>query len=129
MNDLPVSLKPVYETHEPNQEILLYQGDLEIEQSISPQQPVQGHGNIHYVWLPSPKIKFEFWSKKFINYHCSDNYLKISNVNCCIKISINPKKDNVPNTNENYISGTIQQAISKGEEQDLSYVLFHVINF
>lgn len=129
MNDLPVSLKPVYETHEPNQKILLYQGDLEIKQSINPQQPVQGHGNIYYVWLPFPSIQFEFWSKHFIDYNCPDNDLIFSNGNCRVKISIDKTIDNDSNYKDNYILGTTQEAIIRGKEQNLSYILFHVINF
>ena len=135
MNNLPSALKPVYTTAKPNQNILLYDGLLEISSHLN-QYPVQvqGNGKLEYVWFPSPCIKFKFSNQeqnidlilcaKHNNYPIS---LTLSNLD----ISFDVFCENISSggSNGNHVSGRIKKPVVQGKGQDLAYIIFHVANF
>ncbi len=61
MNNSPPALRPIYTTHQPNENILLYEGSLEISSKINQHiVQTQGSGKLEYVWFPNPRIQFSF---------------------------------------------------------------------
>lgn len=135
MNNLPPALRPIYTTSEPNQKILLYEGSLEISSYIN-QHPVQvqGQGRLEYVWFPNPCIKFNFSNQDrdigIISYAHANNLptsLTLSDTKVSVDVFIESSSSG--NKEGNFVSGRIKQAVVKNKDQDLAYVLFHVVNF
>jgi hypothetical protein len=129
--NLPDELRPVYLTETPNQPILLYEGDLEISQHSD---QIQGHGKVEYVWFPSPHIKFEFSNQDQnidnIVLDCVRNYpilLTLSKINVSVNVFIGSSLSG--GNDGNFVSGRIKEPIAQGIGKDLTYVLFHVVNF
>lgn len=129
MNSLPAALRPVYTTEQPNQPIVLYGGALEIAQEINhhPVQ-IQGHGKVEYVWFPHPCIKFEFFTNENILFR-NNLSASLTLLEIVVSVDVFMGSINVSGSNGNYISGRIKQAVVQGKDQDLTYVLFHVVNF
>ena len=135
MNNLLPALRPVYTTAKPNENILLYDGLLEISSHIN-QHPVktQGSGTLEYVWFPSPCIKFEFLNKDqnidLISCAMHNNppiSLTLSDLGIAVDVSVATSRSG--GNEGNFVSGRIKEAIVQGRGQDLAYVLFHVVNF
>jgi hypothetical protein len=131
MNSLPAALRPVYTTEQPNQPIVLYEGDLKIVQEIN---QLQGHGKVEYVWFPYPHIKFEFstQSASCLVHSCWINHNRIMSLTLCdIQASVDVfiKTMSTGGSQEDNLSGRTQKPIAQGTGQDLAYVLFHVVNF
>jgi hypothetical protein len=130
MNNLPPALRPVYTTAKSNENILLYEGALEISCHINQHLiQTQGSGTLEHVWFPSPCIKFNFSNPESeinaISFaHCNNQTisLTLSDIEVSVNVSIS-------SSNENFVSGRIQEAVIQGKDQDLAYVLFHVVNF
>ena len=58
MNNLPPALRPIYTTDKPNENVLLYEGSLEISSNINQHQvQTQGSGKLEYLWFPNPCIQ------------------------------------------------------------------------
>jgi len=135
MNNLPPALRPIYTTAKPNENILLYEGSFKISFHIN-QHPVQtqGNGTLEYVWFPSPCIKFEFFNQDrdidTISYAHANNLptsLALSDIKVSVNVSISSSSSG--GKDGNFVSGRIKEAVVQGEDQDLAYVLFHVVNF
>jgi hypothetical protein len=134
MNSLPPALRPVYTTEQPNQPILLYEGGLEITQEIN-QHPiyVQGHGKVEYIWFPYPCIKFKFSiqnTSNLVDYF--NNYERVASLTLCdlsASVEIFIEKMSIGGSEKYNLSGRIQKPIVQGTEQDLAYIVFHLINF
>jgi hypothetical protein len=135
MNNLPPALRPVYTTAKPNENILLYEGSLEISSHINQHLvQTQGSGTLEYVWFPSPCIKFNFSNQDrdidIISYAHANNLptsLTLSDVKVSVNVSISSSSSG--GKDGNFVSGRIQEAVVQGKDQDLAYVLFHVVNF
>lgn len=135
MNNLPPALRPVYTTAKPNENILLYDGLLEISSHLN-QHPVQvkGNGTLEYVWFPNPCIKFNFSNQdqdidliSCAIYNRSSILLTLSNLEISVDVSVTTFSSG---SNEgNFVSGRIKEAVVQGKDRDLAYILFHVVNF
>lgn len=119
------ALKPIYLTKKPNQPIQLYEGSLEITQKGIVKR---GSGNVCVGWFPSPDINFEFstddeWLYEFDNSEAS---LKLLELTTPVTVKIY-----ILTVFECFISGylTSTESLILQSEQDLSYLLFHLINF
>jgi hypothetical protein len=134
MNSLPPALRPVYTTEQPNQPILLYEGDLEIIQEINQHSiSIQGYGKVEYVWFPYPCIKFKFSiqnTSNLVDY--LNNYERIALLTLCdfrASVEIFIEKMSMGGSEKYNLSGRTQKPIIQEAEQDLACVLFHVVNF
>lgn len=56
-NRIPLAQVPIYITEQPNQTIHLYSGPMELHQANIVEQ---GQANVAFVWLPYPRVRFEF---------------------------------------------------------------------
>lgn len=135
MNDCLPALRPLYTTAKPNENILLYDGLLEISFEIN-EHPIkiEGTGQLEYLWFPSPHIQFIFSSQDEDISHVSSAHwndlpssLTLSDIGVSVDISIT--SSSIGGSNGNSVSGRPKEAITKGQDQDLAYVLFHVVNF
>ena len=135
MNSLPPALRPIYTTAQPNENILLYDGLLEISSNINNNQvQIEGSGKLKYVWFPSPCIKFEFSNQDrdidIISYALFNDFpisLTLSDLGISLDVSVATSSSG--GNKGNFISGRIKEAVVQGKGQDLAYVLFHVVNF
>jgi hypothetical protein len=119
------ALKPIYLTKKPNQPIQLYEGSLEITQKGIVKR---GIGNVCVGWFPSPDINFEFstddeWLYEFDNSEAS---LKLLELTTPVTVKIY-----ILTVSECFISGCLRsrESLLLQSEQDLSYLMFHLINF
>ena len=55
---LPLAIEPAYHPGGLDEAILLYRGDMELEQV--PGRRLRGPGEIRFEWFPSPSVVFEF---------------------------------------------------------------------
>ncbi|MEL6930812.1 MAG: hypothetical protein AAFO95_19595 [Cyanobacteria bacterium J06600_6] len=134
-NSLP-ALKSLYTAGLANKEIVLYEGQLEIDLGNN---KIQGTGRVRYVWFPNPQIQFDFLTQNSIfeilqNFN-SLNSNQTSNL-ILVDISASPVKMFISSCTSdgnigNSIYGRIDEAviIKEEPEPDLSYILFHVVNF
>ena len=129
------ALKPVYTTSELNQPIELYQGKLTVslEGRQGQNESCSGDGKIEYVWFPSPRIKFGFQGTNQnhlgIRILASPNHLTLSLPEEASKSVIVLTNSSITTENKLNLSGSIQDPLVHGHEQDLAYLLFHVPNF
>jgi hypothetical protein len=138
MSNLPVALKQVYE-EDPNKLVVLYKGLLELQQTFTIEQAdgsneikehiEAGCGHIEFSWFPLPCVKFEFFNHKpdFWLDVRKPIFLKLSDFN--ISVPIRFSECHQGGQAGNKVSGRIREAIAQGSGQDLSYVMFHVVNF
>lgn len=133
MNNLFPALRPVYTTAKPNENILLYDGLLEINSHLN-QHPVQGKGILEYVWFPSPCIKFNFSNQdrdidtiSYAHYNNQPISLNLSDIKVSVNVSIASYSSG--GKDGNFVSGRIKEAVVQEKGQDLAYLLFHVVNF
>ena len=136
MNNLPPSLRPIYTTNQPNENILLYEGSLEISSNVNQHKvQTQGSGKLEYVWFPNPRIQFSFSNQE---PHIND--IEIAHLNgqsislTLSDIGVSPINISITSSssggnNGNFVSGRVKEAIVQGKDQDLAYILFHVVNF
>jgi hypothetical protein len=131
MNSLPAALRPVYTAEQPNQPILLYEGDLKIAQEINQHSvQIQGQGKVEYVWFPSPHIKFEFFNDDFsfpLDINNRSATLTLSNFE--VSVDVFMERRNFGGSNGINLSGRTQKPIVQGTDRDLVYVIFHLVNF
>lgn len=118
----PPALEPMYVTDTINQSILLYDGSLAIEQNG---RTVGGSGRVEFAWFPYSGVKYEFKGHKdgFLDLD-ADTQLKLVEYETSVKISLSSVRDT-----EITASGTVSEAISIGSEQNLEYLLCHIVNF
>ncbi|MEM8720609.1 MAG: hypothetical protein AAGE84_15120 [Cyanobacteria bacterium P01_G01_bin.39] len=136
MNILPPALRPIYTTDKPNDNILLYEGLLEISSQINQHKvQIQGNGKLEYVWFPNPRIQFSFSNKDqnidIIPYvHANNLLVALTLLDIeVLPINISITSSSSGNNNGNFVSGRVTEAITQGNDKDLAYVLFHVVNF
>lgn len=137
MNNLPLALRPIYTTDKPNENILLYEGSLEISYHINQYkvQTTTGSGKLEYVWFPNPHIQFDFSNQDpnintipFVPVNNLPASLTLLNTGVS-SIDISITSSSSDNNNGNVVSGRVKETVVEGNEQDLAYVLFHVVNF
>jgi hypothetical protein len=123
LKQMPPALEPVYTTDDINQPILLYDGSLEIQQDG---RIIEGSGVVEFNWFPYSGIKYKFQSNTsdFID-SSTDVHLRLTKHETSAKISLSSTKVGEIIT----ASGNVSEAISIGLDQDLEYLLCHVVNF
>jgi hypothetical protein len=133
MSNLPIALRPVY-IGDPNKPIVLYEGSLELQQTFTIDQEIKEHietgkGHVVFTWFPLPCIKFEFANNHqefFLDLNQSI-YLRISELKVLVPIRLSNFYSGGKTGNN--VSGRIIEPIVQGSGQDVSYVIFHVVNF
>jgi hypothetical protein len=119
----PPALEPIYVTNTINQSILLYDGPLAIEQNG---RTVEGSGKVKFAWFPYSGVKYEFQGHNNGSLHPdADTQLKLVDYETSINIALS----SVGISTEITASGTVSEAISIGSEQQLEYLLCHIVNF
>ena len=92
-------------------------------------------GKLEYVWFPNPHIQFSFSSQDPNINNLAANTVDIQptsltlsdigvSVDICIVTSVV-----LVGVMGISVSGRLKEAIAQGKDQDLAYVLFHVVNF
>jgi hypothetical protein len=123
LEQIPPALRPLYLTEEPNQPIQLYQGSLEITQG---ETVVTGTGNILLEWFPSLDVKFELSNPNhfFLSFQLDKASLKLLEFTPPVTTGVFIYKKS-----ESFISGSLDNPFILQSEQNLSSLLFHLINF
>ena len=136
MNNLPPALRPIYTTDEPNKNVVLYQGSLELCSNTNRRKvQVPGTGKIEYVWFPSPRIQFSFSNQEphisdILIAHVNNNPTSLDLLDIGVSsIEVIITSSTSGGNNGNFVSGRVENSIIQGNDQDLAYVLFHVVNF
>jgi hypothetical protein len=124
LSNLPPALRPVYTTPEINQPILLYEGSLEITQN---EQTIQGEGRICFEWFPRAGIRFQFNSDHASDFFVSLDPAKLTLVDASATTDISLTNYSVGQTLS--ASGWIEKQLEIGSDQNLAYVLCHIVNF
>lgn len=119
-NDLP-ALSPVYLTEEPNHSISLYTGPLKVIQEGNVER---GTVTVSLVWLPSPRVEFEFSSCNPCSIKLTNTSLKLLEHKVLVEVDILSLD---PFGNE--ILGRPREPIVLGTGKELAHVLFHLTNF
>ncbi len=164
-DNCPQALRPVYATKDINEPILLYEGDLEIEQGDN---RLQGCGKLEFDWLPNPMVRFTFEVECGLDFQGSPSYkAKCVAVECGLDFQGSPsykakcvaadgsqadlqlgKKATLRSPDKSIsaevnlsglaldplrgiteFGGYALKPIYVGRAEDLSYILFHVVNF
>lgn len=141
MENLSTILKPLYTTRQANESIPLpYKDTTELVQAIMEQEVKDrlqkseviesGMCEFEFRWFPYPSIyfKFENSNASFAICPTQDFQLRISNSirSQTLNIAINNLELYGPN---NRVNGRVKGPITHGEDQNLSYLIFHVVNF
>ena len=132
LDQLPVALEPVYLTPQINQDIHLYDGDLEI---ICNDKVSKGIGSIYFKWFPIRGIEFQIELTSINKNQFICNFFN-SNLNgTSISLKIPNSDSNIGFTLKNcnplssVITGYINEdGISIGSGDNLKYVLCHIAN-
>lgn len=120
------ALTPVHRTYPINQSIELYAGALEIDVNDI---EIRGKGRINFDWLPRPSIRFSLNSDDPNHSFCEIGLAKLLLPDGSTETEIYIDRIN---TNEvsNSLSGlVIGKGISIGTDEELKFVIFHIINF
>jgi hypothetical protein len=123
LKQYPPALEPIYVTDTINQPILLYDGPLSIEQNG---HTVEGSGKVEFAWFPYSGVKFEFQGRNN-GYLNLDADIQLNLVEH--EISVKTSSLSLRIDTEITASGTVSEAISLGSEQNLEYLLCHIVNF
>jgi hypothetical protein len=126
-DDLPPALKPHYEAEEPNQPILLYEGDLQIGTA---EAEVVGSGKIHFKWFPYPQAEFNASVSELPRPDVVEAFLKLPGVENSVRVFIasTNHSDSATGTSMQII-GRLRERMEMGSSHCLSYVQFHLTNF
>jgi hypothetical protein len=119
-------LNPVYTTSEINESIILYDGELELEQNG---QTFSGEGTITFKWLPFPGTAITFRSETgSTEFNIQEEYF----INASrASISIQVLRQSAPYHSVS-LSGSEISFLGDahiGSGKNLSYVVFHIVNF
>ncbi|NJN38396.1 MAG: hypothetical protein HC790_06065 [Acaryochloridaceae cyanobacterium CSU_3_4] len=123
-SNLPPALRPIYTTPEINQPILLYKGSLEITQS---EQTIQGQGSVRFEWFPRAGIRFQFNSDHPIGSSVNLDPAKLKLVDASATTDIGLTNLGIGEIIS--ASGWIERQLGIGSDQNLAYVLCHIVNF
>src|SRR5262245_42763446 len=85
--DMPVGLKPIYPMASVKQEIILYEGDVELEQGT---KRLSGKGVVQFRWLPRPGLQFssDLSPKNQQRPELEDGTLHLLGINWHAKVSV-----------------------------------------
>jgi hypothetical protein len=126
-DDLPPALKPYYQTEEPNQPILLYEGDLQIQVA---ETEVAGSGQIHFKWFPYPQAEFNAFVNELPRPDVVEAFLKLPGVKDPVRVFISSTNhSDSANGTSMQITGRLRERMEIGSSRCLSYVQFHLTNF
>ena len=132
MNSFPLTLDPVFSTDQPNQAIVLYQGNIKLSKETT---EIEGLGTIEYRWTPYPSIKFKFELLKEISGSVltlvSSNDRSVSITLSDLQITVDGYLEDysIGGDQGNKLSGRTTQPIVQEKTKDLVHVIFHVANF
>lgn len=132
MKSFPLTLDAVFSTDQPNQAIVLYQGNIKLSKETT---EIEGLGTIEYRWIPYPSIKFEFELLKEISgsvltlVSSNDRSVSITLSDLQITVDGYIEDYSIGGDQGNRLSGRTTQSVEKGQTEDLSHVIFHVANF
>jgi hypothetical protein len=122
MQELPFATRPVYTTPEINEPVILYEGELELEQNG---KIYEGTGKIALEWLPSINIVFEFNNDNCYAQNGNSTSLTLKDKDISIPVSLTGSQ-----RQGNQFSGIGRcKDINIGAGEELKYVLCHVANF
>lgn len=124
MFQYPPALIPVYLSREANESISLYSGPIDVVQNSV---TTKGTGNIKFVWLPTPRLSFEWTGNNLLpGIMPGSVVLKVNELGASVDAIAGFWS---PVGRLLNLSGVIIQPLEIGTGSDLKYVLFHVINF
>ncbi|HLO83661.1 MAG TPA: hypothetical protein VK203_01430 [Nostocaceae cyanobacterium] len=128
MSTLPPALQPAYSFGEPNENVILYEGEMEIEQD---KRIIKGNGSVYLKWFPYPQIEFQLSNSDF-NF-LDDNketYLKLPEYQSVVKVYISRFNQKVSLTETlTKMRGISKEPIVISSENELMNIKFHLTNF
>lgn len=125
---LEIELQPLYSTFEPNADVSLYKGLIELRQHNC---NVSGSGDIRLVWLPSPRFLFRV-STDSIRSAVDLDKAEIICGELGQSFGVQVNSINYPGTSDRpdrmEVGGELDDTES-GHEQSLTSAMFHLMNF
>ncbi len=119
----PRSLQPIYTTGVANAPIELWEGELDV--GIGDQR-ASGNGRIRFLWQPAPHIGFEMLADNaFWLYGADEVSLRLTERGIDAKGHVT--RSSIGERTE--ISGRLAEPRAIGVGTNLSYAMFHVVNF
>lgn len=136
LEGLPVSLKPIYSTGEVNRSVHLYAGKFELVHAGS---TFTGGGGIQLEWLPRPRLWFHLYKVDdeqqiidlFVNAAVGKGLLRLIDVSQEVEVVVvrtRTSSSNIENRVDPLVSGIINE-FNMGCDDNIKYILFHVVNF
>lgn len=126
-SSLPSALRPAYSLEDPNQAILLYKGEVEVEQKNI---VTKGSSTVYLKWFPYPQVEFHMYIGNLGRVDTGEAYLKLSEMEDWFKVYISRVNEN-SNLAEHSMQvwGLAKEPIIIGSGNDLAYIKFHLTNF
>jgi hypothetical protein len=126
-SSLPPALRPAYSLEEPNQTILLYKGELEVEQQNI---VTKGSGTVYLKWFPYPQVEFHMSSYNLGRIDTGEADLKLSETEGWLKVGISRINEKLNQTEHlMQVWGLTKEPIIIGSGNGLVYIKFHLTNF
>ncbi|MBD3886962.1 hypothetical protein IFO70_35640 [Phormidium tenue FACHB-886] len=125
-DDFPLAIEPKYSAEQPNQPIVLYEGEFEFFQG---EEYFQGNGNVYLKWFPYPQIEFKLFGNKGLRSNEIEAALNLHGAIKPFKCLISFKESYKPSGMEVQYTGSLDEPITIGSGESLYAVHFHLINF
>lgn len=126
--DLPAAQEPVYDTPMPNVPIRLYTGNIELVQGV---RTCAGTGEVRMEWPPRPSIVVDFSLEDNSQLpEIGPAQLAIPELEVRAEVRVDGLTlSGGERASPPCVTCSIHKAVSVGEGETLSYLLFHVPNF
>lgn len=112
------ALQPFYIMNSISEELLLYSGCIELSNSSKP--AYVGNGSISFKWFSSPRIELEIKTN-------SENEIPVVESQC---LKIDQEKLKLEESSSSMLRSLLKEfSDSVDDNQSLSYVIFHLVNF
>ena len=124
--DIPLCLRPVYETATVNHPITLYEGDISLEQES---RTFTGSGRVLFEWLARPGLRFDVELPQ-------DNMARLELASCTLHMLGTNRKATASvmgiaassSKGVHEIKGMLEE-FEVGRDEKLSFIIFHIVNF
>jgi hypothetical protein len=135
VRDTPPNLAPYYSMQEPNQSVLLYEGNMEVKYASQEARAV-GYGILHLKWLPSIEIEFEITNTQLVGspINFSDalqnnENLSLTLIDTGICINCFLVQVTTHGVDSCGLIGRLERTVIGDQNAKLKYLLFHLVNF
>ncbi len=129
MSAFDQSLSPIYLNNQINQPITLYEGNM-VFSSLQENLATRSYGNgiVSFNWFPTLRIKYQFHSNDFIDPDVIQHYLELREIEIVVKGNAHSSSPLFA-SEETRITGSVYDPGVVKNNQKLSYLISHIVNF